>query len=192
MAGEFHHEPRSAGLFVPGLASTSVGDPALPKMPPPGRVNSTDSLQGTGPTPRKSLSFASPAPTDADSQPEEPETPCTLSYHPDNQLGLVESPVWGTSFLDKKPSSLEKTTSSPMPESEEVLSHDPPTAEKEPPPPTVPPAGSGDKGPDRTDTATAAAPAVPEEGGKRVVLEGTMYDDGTYWKRLICNWNLVF
>ena len=190
MAGQFHHEPRSAGVFVPGLASTSVGDPALPKMPAPGRGMSTDSLQGVGPTPRKSLSFASAAPTASES-PEVPETPCTVEYQPDNQLGLGESPSWGTAFLDKKASSPENTTPTPMPESREVLSHDPPTAEKEPPPPTVPPAGSGSKGPDRTDTATTAA-AVPEEGGKRVILEGTMYDDGTYWKRLTCNWTLSF
>ena len=182
MAGQFHHEARSAGVLVPGLASTSVGDPALPKLPAPGRAVSTDSLQGVGPTPRKSLSFTSPAPTAKDSQPEAPETPCTLQYHPDNQLGLGESPTMGTSFLDKMPSCPK--------DSDQDLSHEPTTEKKEPPAPTVPPAGSGDNAPDGA-VATAAA-AAPEDGGRRVFLEGTMYDDGTYWKILICNWNLPF
>ena len=53
----------------------------------------------------------------------------------------------------------------------------------------MPPAGSGDNAP---DGAVATAAAAPEDGGRRVFLEGTMYDDGTYWKILICNWNLPF
>ena len=75
-------------------------------------------------------------------------------------------------------------------DSDQDLSHEPTTEKKEPPAPTVPPAGSGDNAPDGA-VATAAA-AAPEDGGRRVFLEGTMYDDGTYWKILICNWNLPF
>lgn len=164
-SGPFHHDPRQAGQFVPGLAVASAGDPDIPKTLPRGITD--ESLQGGGPTPRRSISFSSPANTTLDRG--ESQNDGTLSSqltpeYPDNQEGL-----YGTGTPPELASFLE-TPAETGPAAAPAL--------KEP---------QSEVAPDRNqvpgNSGSAASSDPPPEGeGKKVILEGTMYEDGTYWK----------
>lgn len=78
---------------------------------------------------------------------------------PDNQLGLSPVPS------PPEPSPPEPTPTPPQQTLPSAPSHAEGTAEGA--------TGGDDERP-------------PKEGGRSVILEGTMYDDGTYWKKLNC------
>ena len=204
MAGPFHHDPRQAGQFVPGLATASAGDPDIPKTLPRGITN--ESLQGGGPTPRRALSFSSPAGTTIDrSESQNVDTlssQTTLEY-PDNQEGIYGpgtppelasfpgTPVETrpeTALAVKEPQSEVATASAPKepqsapgpkePQSKVATAIAPEESQPEVSP--VPSQGPSSSG------APSSDPPQEGEGGRKVILEGTMYEDGSYWKILDC------
>ena len=117
-------------------------------------------LPGTGSTESlepRELNFPSPAPTRV-------ETPSPML--PDNQLGEYPSPVETT------PPPIE----APTPPPGQPQSPNPPSALSE--------TGTGSAGKEREGDGDAE----PSKGeGRPVILEGTMYEDGTYWKNLNCS-----
>ena len=126
-----------------------------------------DSLAAQNMTPR-ALSFSSPAPTNPQGSPL-PDTnvsvPEKSPVFPDNQLGLDATPV------NDAPEKTKPDT--PM----SVLKQAEPSQEKN--------QGPGSKAASSND-ALPDEPAPGPGEGKHVILEGTMYEDGTYWKIFWC------
>ena len=191
MRGGFHHEPRSAGQFVPGLASANLSDRDLPKLSV-ARTFTNDSVDATGPTPRK-MSFASPAPTAKDDAVEALGrensfgTPSALPPV-DNQLG--DSQV---QQLSPPITPMQAVPAKASPKENEPTPADPKTAA---PPdnleetPQAPGCASASSGQLPSAPETQGKPMVlqgEQPEGKPVVIEGTMYEDGTYWKTLDCS-----
>ena len=215
MAGSFHHQPRAAGVFVPGHATSSAGDPEIPKTIPRGITNESLAVQCPTPSPRRTISFTSPAETTLDRRASSFSVSPEL---PDNQLGLLDpcDREW-PELAGKKasPIDLEPETSYveptipcggvPPPEvnvsaPSGTISNPPGDASLGQASTPPGPAEAIDSGrhlpvPDSTpiqEPGTSASPIakepVPTPEGARLTLEGTMYDDGTYWKKLVCKW----
>ena len=156
--GPFHHQAQAAGVFVPGHAKANLEDPAIQEIlrQPTLELPGIGSTDSLGCPTARALKF-SPAPTLTDSQQSAP-TP----MQPDNQLGL--SPV----------------PESPYPSPPEPTPPQPTPAEQ-----PVPPAPSHAEG--LAEANTGGEDERPQkDGGRQVILEGTMYEDGTYWKKLNC------
>ena len=169
--GDFHHQPLAAGTFVPGHASASVGDPDLPKTRDGAGLTSqasTESLNAGGPTPRKLV--LSPAPTTLDRA--DSKDSYTVANTPKDGHGKdvvieIQSSMLPPILPDNQ-LGLEET-------------HPPSPVESGPPIPETP-----------DNTEHPETEEVPPEkgegsGGTPIVLQGTMYDDGTYWKTLGCD-----
>ena len=182
--GPFHHEPRAAGVFVPGLAQASLGDPDLPKLlrqPTLTLGQSSDSLGSDECTPKR-LAFtppgsltpmmASPVHPVPDSQlahqctgfSEATTTPATLLYSPPHN----SHPPAPTASTDGQPSAPATAT---KPATNAALVHGQPLANMQPamtPPahstPASTPASTHGQPPQMTPPAPAttanAAPSI--------------------------------
>lgn len=211
--GPFHHEPQAAGRFVPGLAQASAGDREIPKEIPRGITN--ESLCAV-PTPRR-VSFSSPNETGDTALDRgrsgilSPDNQLGLELTPG--MGC-SSPA---STVPYARAATVETTASELPATVPVApAGTPPPAEISPPvppagSPIVVPSDSAarDSQQDGQSEPPVPPPQVPNEApshsadsaglprealdqpagsdGKRVVIEGTIYEDGTYWKKLVCN-----
>ena len=171
----FHHDPKAAGVFVPGLAQTSIaGVSGLAKAPSPsiaslptlelGRSETNTSL-GV-PTPKRLV--LSPL------SPQAPEVQPTLrdGYTMDDPSlpsSQVAPAISSEPVIPVAPAIADPKTKTTPPEMEQAT---PKAVPPTPPPPTVPsvPASSGER-----------VPTKPPGDGP---LEGTMYTDGTYWRSI--------
>lgn len=193
----FHHEPQGEGVFVPGLAPGTIDGVRMISPKPTLASIPTLAYERSG----SALSVGSSLPS--------PPTPKRLEMTPanrilpDNQLGLTqESSPTATTALDPP------TPRTDQEEEEQTLEqtqqHQPAVPPNQPNQPNSPaPAGTGSGSPPAppTNQAPATAPvngpggpaiATPAEGATAppdkadVVIQGTMYTDGTYWKKHVC------
>ena len=207
MAGSFHHQPRAAGVFVPGHAAVSAGDKEIPKTLPRGVTNESLAAQCPTPSPRRTISFTSPAETTLDRK---GSSFSVSPEQPDNQLGLLEpcDRAWPELAKNKADSSGTIDLEPETPCVEPTIPYGgvpPPELHVSDPSGTIsnPPrddtsgeaTGSGhhhpvpestpNQEPGKSVSPNAKEPSPAPEGA-RLTLEGTMYDDGTYWKKLVC------
>lgn len=188
----FHHEPQDDGVFVPGLAPGTIRGldmispkPTLASLPTMAyeKKNSAVSVGSTLPSP--------PTPKRL----EMTLTPVSR-IPPDNQLGLTpnSSPTATTTIDPPTPHT------DPAGEVEQTQQDQPPVPPNQPDLPTPPaPAGVGsgsltapptNQAPATASVGPAVAPraadATTPPDKADVVIQGTMYTDGTYWKKRVC------
>ena len=216
LTGDFHHENRAAGVFVPGQATGTLKDAILTSSPNEQNSSMTqEELEllraptldlGNSPTPKRlrltpcpseksleapasctqTLPDAAPAVIDIKETPPVP-VPDTKpeTQQPDTKPDAQEPNTPMESFPDAQPRDLSPPPSQPRGPS-------PPPSQ----PNQVPANGTQGsnipvtpQGP-RSDTPpTRPAKAAPSNNTQKqaIILEGTMYTDGTYWKTLCCS-----
>lgn len=201
--GPFHHEPRAAGVFVPGLAQAHLGDRDLPNIMSQktlvyGQTGSQESLMEAAPTPRRlelatQSSFSSPDVRVTLEQSAAAEA-CLMSPNTGSQAPVAEASSHAHGLLSLGvPLEASAKTMVLSPTGEQVVAPSPP-AEHHTPPPVEPsslqaevrtPAQPEPKAsPSIPAPAQPASPVEPPPPAPPV-LEGTMYTDGTYWKTLL-------
>lgn len=168
-AGDYHREGRSAGVFVPGVARGSI-DGLEGFSPRARRVLRSKTLELGRPGSNDSLpELETPTPKHTGSTPQAtPRTPATGSVPP---TPTVLEPSLPQGSVPESIRSEELPDNQLGLEVASVRSHEPTEPAQVLEAKEVP-AGS---------RSAASAPPAGE-----VVMEGTMYTDGTYWKRLGC------
>lgn len=199
----FHHEPRAAGVFVPGHASTSIGDVSgLAKKPSADVLMTLPTLELGKSTSNLSLEGGAPTPRRLDMSPTSPsELPPTLQHGHSQASMASESPtipgdlgnVAPATVTTQKPPELLQGSSSSTPE---------PATKTEPAKPTEPekstePAKPAVETPQPLPRAKPETPGTPKDPSQDVSSpagvpsagdnqppepEGNMYTDGTYWR----------
>ena len=164
-AHQYHHQPRAAGVFVPGLATATIN--GLPMVSPKPTIQSLPTLD----------MFRTPEPgsgavggsTDALASPPYPRQ---LSLSP--SLEQLQIPA-----AQETPAQAGESQPDPTP--------------AVPPPTEAAPAATPPEAPATLATPPENAATVPANGtAANSKLEGTVYTDGSYWKNHVCTLSSSF
>ena len=195
----FHHEPRTAGVFVPGHAAASIGEVSgLAKTPSADVLMTLPTLEMGKSTSNLSLEGGAPTPKRLDMSPHglPPDVPPTLRDGYSQASMASESPtipgdlnnVAPATVKVPPPPELPPGSSSSTPEqtapAETKTEPAEPAVEtpQPPPPPATTESPNAPKAPALAPTAPAGA--LPGSSGvdQPPEPEGNMYSDGTYWR----------
>ena len=198
----FHHEPRAAGVYVPGHAAASIGEVSgLAKSPSAdvlmmlptlelGKSTSNLSLEGGAPTPKRlDMSPGSP-----------PEVPPTLRDGYSQASMASESLTIPYDVTNVAPATVKMAPPPEMPpgsassaaeQSTKTEPAEPAVVKTQPPPPDNPESPDTPKveaptldpsAPGESPPVASGAPPGSSGDSQPLEPERNMYNDGTYWR----------